>query len=173
MKRLLTSLALVISLTSIFPRVAATDDDHDKDGYLKAFLSGYGELPPVSTTGQGYFLARFKDPNTLEYKLSFSKLEGNTPTAHIYFGQPWVQGGILANLCGGVKPPCTSGQEMTGTITSADILNLAPQGIEAGNFEEALRAIRSGNTYVNVLSDAWPQGEIRGQILPHRYGLNK
>ena len=39
------------------------------------------------------------------------------------------------------------------------------QGIEMGvGFAEAVRAIRSGNTYANVHSVKFPGGEIRGQI---------
>jgi hypothetical protein len=37
-------------------------------------------------------------------------------------------------------------------------------GIAAGEFDEVLRAIRSGNTYANVHTNKHPGGEIRGQI---------
>jgi hypothetical protein len=171
MKRFSTSLTLLILLTAVFPAVAVTDDNEGNHGNLKAFLSGYQEVPALSTTGNGFFIAKLKDPSTLEYKLSFSSLEGSPTLAHIHFGQPGVEGGIMANLCGdGVKPACTLGQEITGTIIPADILDLTTQGVEPGNFEEALRAIQSGNSYVNVISDVWTGGEIRGQILPHRFG---
>ena len=109
---------------------------------------------------------------TLEFTLSFSNLKGSAPVALIGFAQPGVQGGTLATLCGdGVKPACVSGQEITGTITATDIMDLSAQGIVAGDFESALRAIQSGNTHMDVLTDQRPEGEIRGQILPHRYGL--
>jgi len=173
MKNLLTTLGLVTVLTSGFSGLSMADDgDQGKGPNVKAFLNGYQEVPAISTSGKGTFSAKLKDPNTLEYTLSFSDLEGTNPEAHIQFGQFGVQGGIIANLCGdGVKPACTPGQDIVGTITAADILDLTTQGIEAGNFEKALRAIHSGNAYVNVDSDLWKNGEIRGQIFPHRLGV--
>jgi hypothetical protein len=40
------------------------------------------------------------------------------------------------------------------------------QGINTGEFDELLRAIRAGKTYANVHSTTWPAGEVRGQIRP-------
>lgn len=171
MKKLLAVLAVLTFSTVVCLGVMVADDSNGNQGNLKAFLSGYQEVPPVSTTGNGSLLMKLKDPSTLEFTLSFSDLKGDAPMAVIGFGQPGVPGGTLANICGGVKPACVPGQEITGTNTAADILDLSAQGIAAGDFENALRAIQGGNTYVNVISDQWTEGEIRGQILPHRYGL--
>ena len=50
-------------------------------------------------------------------------------------------------------------------IDAADVLAADPnRGIEAGAFEELVQAIRAGHTYVNVHTNKWPGGEIRGQI---------
>jgi CHRD domain-containing protein len=173
MKKLLTTLGLVTLWAYSFPQLSVAQDNQDKGPNVKAFLTGYQEVPSILTSGKGSFSAKLKDANTLEYTLSFSDLEGNATEAHIHFGQFSVPGGVLANLCGdGIKPACTSGQDIVGTIMAADILDLSAQGIEAGNFEKALRAIRSGNTYVDVHSDLWPDGEIRGQIFPHHSGVD-
>lgn len=60
--------------------------------------------------------------------------------------------------------PATEGT-VTGVIDAADILPAVPdRGIEAGAFEEFVKAIRAGHTYVNVHTTKWPGGEIRGQI---------
>ena len=63
----------------------------------------------------------------------------------------------------------TSGT-VTGTITPANVKVLASQGIEAGNFAEAVRAIRAGVTYANVHTTVRPGGEIRGQIRNKSHG---
>jgi hypothetical protein len=174
MKKLLVVLAVLTFSATVCPEVAVADDGDGNRGNLKAFLTGYQEVPPVSTTGNGFLIMKLKDSSTLEFTLSFSDLKGSAPAALIGFGQPGVQAGVIANICGdGVKPACVSGQESTGTITAADIVDLSTQGIAAGDFESALRAIQSGNTYVNVLTDQWTEGEIRGQILPHRFGLEE
>jgi uncharacterized protein YdeI (BOF family) len=58
-------------------------------------------------------------------------------------------------------PPAT----ISGTITAADVTNLANErGISAGELDELIAAIRAGATYVNVHSTRWPGGEIRSQI---------
>ena len=58
-------------------------------------------------------------------------------------------------------PPAT----ISGTITAVDVTNLANErGISAGEFDELLKAIRAGATYVTVHSTRWPGGEIRSQI---------
>jgi len=44
------------------------------------------------------------------------------------------------------------------------VLALPTQGLDAGDFEAALRAIRSGSTYANAHTARFPGGEIRGQI---------
>jgi hypothetical protein len=52
-----------------------------------------------------------------------------------------------------------------GTITPADITaGAAAQGIAAGEFDEFVRAIRAGATYVNVHSVDRQGGEIRAQL---------
>ena len=53
---------------------------------------------------------------------------------------------------------------MTGTIVPADIIGPTGQGIDVGEFEEAVAAIRAGVTYANVHTVKHPGGEIRGQI---------
>ncbi|HEY2997482.1 MAG TPA: CHRD domain-containing protein, partial [Acidimicrobiales bacterium] len=58
-----------------------------------------------------------------------------------------------------------AGGTITGTITAADIgAGAAAQGLAAGEFDEFVRALRSGATYVNVHSTGRPTGEIRAQI---------
>jgi hypothetical protein len=55
---------------------------------------------------------------------------------------------------------------VTGTITPADIGGPAGQGIAPGEFNEVLRALRSGNVYANIHTATYPSGEIRGQVFP-------
>ena len=139
---------------------------------LKAVLTGYEEVPAVSTTGRGEFQARIsRDESSISYELSYSDLEGTTTSAsHIHFGQKDVNGGVSAFLCGGGgKPACPpiSGT-ISGTITASDVIGPAGQGIAAGELDELIQAMRAGKTYVNVHTDKHPSGEIRGQIGPGR-----
>jgi hypothetical protein len=138
-------------------------------GRVRADLNGYQEVTSISTTGGGSFTASIDDQTQLiTYELSYSGLEGTTTSAaHIHFAQRSVNGGVNAFLCGGGdKPACPATEgTVTGVIDAADIIPAAPdRGIEAGAFEEFVRAIRAGHTYVNVHTNKWPGGEIRGQI---------
>ena len=137
--------------------------------HVRADLNGYQEVNSISTTGQGRFTASIDDENQIiTYELSYSGLEGTTTNAaHIHFAQRSVNGGVHAFLCGGGdKPACPAIEgTVTGVIDAADVLATVPdRGIEAGAFDEFVQAIRAGHTYVNVHTDKWPGGEIRGQI---------
>ena len=88
-------------------------------------------------------------------------LQGGTPSAaHIHIGSRATNGGVSAFLCA----PCPQQGTVTGTITPADVVGPAGQGIGPGEFEKLVRAIRAGHAYANVHTARWPGGEIRGQI---------
>jgi hypothetical protein len=146
---------------------------------IREFLSGFEEVPSVSTTGEGEFSARINKAETeITYSLSYSDLEGAVQQAHIHLGQRGANGGITVFLCSNLgngpvgtqacpPPPAT----ITGTITAADVSPNIPataaaraQGLDTGEFDELLSAIRAGATYVNVHSVKFPGGEIRSQI---------
>ena len=137
-----------------------------------ARLSGLQETPAVSTTASGEFRGRINNSETeLAYEIEFSGLEGTITQSHIHFGQKSVAGGIMIWLCGtgtnpgpGGTPVCPQSGKVTGTITAANVIGPSGQGIAAGEFAEALRAIRRGVAYANVHSSKYPGGEIRGQI---------
>lgn len=131
-------------------------------------LTGYQETPAISSAATGSFSARIDElAGTIDYVLSYSGLEGGaTLAAHIHFGFRHLAGGVSAFLCGGgSKPACPNvSATVTGTITAADIIGPAGQGITAGQIEELIRAIRAGVTYINVHTVLFPSGEIRGQV---------
>jgi hypothetical protein len=137
---------------------------------VKANLSGFQEVPAVSSFGSGTFTAVIDDDaQTITYELSFGGLNSTTLFAHIHLGQRGANGGVAAFLCGGGdKPPCPAGtgatETVSGVIDAADVIGPAGQGIAAGEFDELVRAIRARVTYANVHSMTQPGGEIRGQI---------
>ena len=66
-------------------------------------------------------------------------------------------------------PP--AGGTISGTIRPADVgAGAAAQGLGAGEFDELVRAIRAGATYVNVHTTGRPAGEIRAQLEDNKHG---
>jgi hypothetical protein len=135
---------------------------------MKARLSGFQEVPAISTQGTGSLRLRVNEGGTaISFELSYANLEGGAvAAAHIHLAQPGVNGPPIAFLCGGgSKPACPVGPAtISGTIVAADILDASAQGIAAGQLAEALRAMRAGVTYANVHTAGFPAGEIRGLI---------
>ena len=173
MRRLVVSIA-VIALVSASSVVLA-------QGFKKIseFLTGYEEVPSVSTTATGEFNAKISNDGTrIDWQLSYADLEGTIQQSHIHFGQAGVNGGISVFLCtnlgngpAGIQPCPAPPATISGTIVAADVSPNIPataaartQGINTGEIDELVKAMRAGATYVNVHSTTWPGGEIRSQI---------
>jgi CHRD domain len=143
---------------------------------LKAVLIGYEEVPAVSTVARGEFRARISDDEqSIDYKLTYSGLQGKVTQAHIHVAQRSVNGSIVIWLCGtetnsgpsGTQtcPPDQDGNATsTGTITAADVVaaSMTSQQLAAAERGEVIAAIRAGVAYANVHTDLSPGGERRG-----------
>ncbi len=136
-------------------------------------LSGYQEDPlTLSTTGTGTFRAEVSNSgDEIDYRLRYSALEGNVLQAHIHFGGAHQSGGISVFLCTnlgngpvGTQLCPAAPATITGTITAANVIGPAGQGITAGQLAELVQAMKAGVTYVNVHSSLYPGGEIRAQL---------
>lgn len=159
-------LGAAIALT-VSGAAQAHGDDHDK---ARARMSGFEEVPALSTAARASFEAKL-GRDSFSYELSYRDLESNATQAHIHFGQKSVNGGIVVFLCSnlGNGPVGTQACHLRagtirGTITPDNVIGPGGQGITAGQFEEFMRAIRSGITYANVHTETFPGGEVRGQI---------
>ena len=145
---------------------------------IKELLTGYEEVPSVSTGASGQFDARIRRDNTIDWELSYADLQGAVQQAHIHFGQTGVNGGITVFLCtnlgngpAGTQPCPAPPAVISGVIAAADVSPNIPataaartQGLNTGEFDELVAAMRAGATYVNVHTTTWPGGEVRSQI---------
>jgi hypothetical protein len=149
------------------------------DDKIRARLTGYEEVPPVSTVASGKFEARISsDESLIQYELSYSGLQGTVQQAHIHFAQKAVNGSIVIWLCqtattpapgavAGLTPFCPQSGTVTGQITAANVVaaGTVSQQIVAGELAEVIAAIHARRAYVNVHSTPLtPGGEIRGQV---------
>lgn len=166
MKRSLIIGLTAASMVALLGTAMVSADSGSRD--MKARLSGFQEVPAISTQGTGTLRLHVNESGTaISFELTYANLEGGAVTAaHIHFAQPGVNGAPIAFLCGGgTKPACpVAPAKISGTIVAADILDASAQGIAAGQFDEALRAMRAGVTYANVHTAGFAAGEIRGRI---------
>lgn len=139
---------------------------------ISAHMVGLGEVPPNSSKGSADFHGTISaDGTTITYTLKWSGLTTLPLFSHIHFGPTKVNGGVMVFLCGGDgKPACTQATSgmASGTITAADIVGPAAQGIPAapnGSFADVIRAIRTHNAYANLHTTMFPGGEVRGEVV--------
>ena len=139
---------------------------------LNADLSGFNEVPTLSSTASADFHARInKDETEIQYELTYAGFVTPVLQAHLHLGKRAVNGGIMVFLCSnlgngpaGTHACPTPAGTVTGTLTAASVVGPTAQGIAAGEFAEVVQAIRNGAAYANVHSQAFPGGEVRGQV---------
>jgi hypothetical protein len=124
------------------PRVPKTD--------LRADLNGSNEVPPTESRGSGYFSAVYR-PSTkvLEYRLNLVGLSG--PITMGYLHGP-AEPGQNVEKAGPINIPINDNTIWDGVTLT----------------EEQAAQVVAGQWYVEVRTIEYPDGEIRGQILPVR-----
>lgn len=119
-------------------------------------LTGNEEVPPVQTEATGTVEFKIEGLDSIPYSVNATNIEGVT-AGHVHFGKAGENGPIVVTLFK-YDSPMNEVSE-TGTIT-ADKL----EGPLAGKqLEELITAGANGTLYVNVHTEANPNGEIRGQ----------
>ena len=142
---------------------------------IGALLTGYEEVPSVSTTASGEFTATVSpDGGVIFYTETYSGLQAPVTQSHIHVGQTAVNGSVVIFLCQtqtnpdptGLAPPCPQQGTVSGTITSANVIagSTTTQQLAAGDLTAVITAIQAGAAYANVHTMVSPGGEIRGQI---------
>jgi len=130
-------------------------------GTFMAKLSGKEVVPVVETKAMGEADFKLsKDGKELTYILKLMDIE-NVSAAHIHTAMVGENGGPVAGLFAGPrKAGMFSGELAKGTITDKDLI-----GPLAGKtIGDLVTMIKDGRAYVNVHTDKYPDGEVRGQI---------
>ena len=105
----------------------------------------------------------------LDYRLKLRDIVGAN-MAHLHLGAVGVSGPIVARLFarrGGDAPQSDGRFEVVGTVRAKDLV-----GPFAADWDGFVAALLAGQLYVNVHTDANPNGEIRGQVLPAGTAVN-
>jgi hypothetical protein len=162
----------VPTLVLLLAAFAAADADAAKGRQIRAQLADLEEVPALSTLGHGTFRGTISvDGEEIAFELSYADLEGDIAQSHLHLGQRGVNGGISIFLCTNLAngpagtPTCPPAPAtIAGTLSAIDVIGPTGQGVGPGEWEEIIRAIRRGAVYVNVHTDTFPGGEIRGQL---------
>jgi hypothetical protein len=160
--------ALAIGLATVLPAAAAMAQTATDPNVVvvTAQLSGGNEVPPPSTATGAHGNARVvidRAAGRITYTVNVYNLPTGLTGAHIHVGPAGSNGPIIFDF----RPQqlgISNDFALSGSVTAADLRANAATGINS--FEDAIFAIASGVTYVNVHTQAVPSGEIRGQLCP-------
>jgi hypothetical protein len=117
---------------------------------FEAVLDGLQQVPPNATPGSGLVTVELDDSTDMVTITSgtYQDLLANAIASHIHgLAGPGVNAAVLV--------PLTVSGGTAGTITGNGVITAA----------QAL-GMEQGLTYVNVHTQVFPGGEIRGQLLP-------
>jgi hypothetical protein len=110
-----------------------------------ATLSGGEEVPPVETSATGMADVTFDTGSKeLSWSIEFSGLSGPATAAHFH-------------------GPAAPGENAGPVITIEDLES--PSEGSATLTDEQIEQLTGGQWYVNVHTEANPNGEIRGQVM--------
>ena len=147
---------LSISVSVIF---ANPGKAQEQNGYI-AVLNGKNEVPShpdVTATGISGFIVNSGN-SKIWYQIEAEGLKGVTQ-AHIHSGEAGENGPVVATLFKGSKDT-VNGALVQGSIT-ADKLEGPLKG---KSISDLVSLIDKSSAYVNVHTESFPDGEIRGQI---------
>jgi hypothetical protein len=152
---------LVIVSTIIFAGSIGQNQINGADAkqQFKAKLKGDNEVPGVTTDAQGKVSLKVKESN-IKYKLNITGLADVT-MAHIHQGKSGENGQPVVDLlANGNKQKTSNGVFINGSITDSSLIG----PLKGMTISELISSMKDGNNYVNVHTQAHPDGEIRGQI---------
>jgi len=113
-----------------------------------AVLNGGQVVPPSSSNALGVAFLTLDNPTKrLCYSISYSQLQGTETEAHLHNAESGETNAVLYDL---------------NPLGSPKVACLGPLKPNEVAF------LKQGRMYINIHTDVWPAGEIRGQVLPIR-----
>jgi hypothetical protein len=173
-RTMLIASLLVTAAGAAHARDGSDKPRHDRHPFQRNVfvvpLDSYQEVPTLVTKGAGTTTLRIQG-QTIRYTLSYARTDSTVTQAHIHIGRAAINGGISAFLCTNLgngpsgTPRCPASGKVSGTIRQAT--GPTAQGVD--NIAELIQAIRAGAVYINVHTQKFPGGEIRGNVGHSRH----
>jgi hypothetical protein len=138
---------------------AGSEDQQNQE--FNSILTGDSEVPPVTTNTTGSAEFELNDEgDEMSYDIEVEDIQGAT-MAHIHQAASSQNGPPVVWLFNATEPAdVEEGTLSDGTFTAEDFVG----PLQGQNMSDLVDAIESGDTYVNVHTEANPPGEIRGTI---------
>lgn len=138
---------LVFGVTLMGGMVSCKIEGPDTEDIVKyqATINSQNTIPKATSSAQGSAVLEYnKVTRVLTYNVTY---QGLTPrVAHIHKAEPaWETGPVIIPFANVGTSPITGSATLT---------------------QDQENLLSFGNLYINIHSLAYPQGEIRGQILP-------
>ncbi len=117
----------------------------ETDPTYRADIDGMQEVPAVMTDARGLATFNYTNVvNSLEVNVLVSGLSGPITGAHLHNAAMGMNGGVVEDLTSFIR-----GNRIQGVVFPAGYLD----------------ALKAGEIYINIHTDANPNGEIRGQLM--------
>lgn len=172
----------LVALAIVCASQAALPNDQAVARQVQDFAARLDPLevvPAVSSLARGRVLLRVEPGGDgLRFELRYVALEGEIAPVQLRLGQPGVNGGALAWLCGTTADPGPPGTAacpaspgmLSGRLAAGDVVGPRGQGVEVGDLDALLAALQEGLVYAAVRSSRFPDGEVRGQLRAEAAG---
>ena len=122
-------------------------------------LTGMEEVPPVNTNSTGIAFFELLN-NHLDFKVNVTNLE-NIKSAQIHLGEFGQNGEIIVSLLKSLSPvDVHNGTLVEGQVTPSELVG----PLKGKTINELVQLFNNTKTYVNIHTEQYPNGEIRGQI---------
>ena len=141
--KLLLGVATAV-LAAALASCSAMPDWMPGSGAIKVSLSGGEEVPPVTVPGSGSGSFRVAEDGAISGSVTTKDVQGTM--AHIHRGAKGSNGPVIVPL-----------DKSGDTYTVPAGRKLTP---------EQIKDLKAGNLYVNVHTNRYKGGEVRGQIQP-------
>jgi hypothetical protein len=149
---------LTMAVLSVTIATITMNSVYAQDQKFTASLSGDQEVPPNTSTAKGW--AWFKPTgDSVGYQVNATGLD-KVSMAHIHGGKTGENGDPIAMLQIMQSSGPINGTLAQGNITSSDLMG----SLAGKSVSDLVSKMQSGEAYVNVHTEANPNGEIRGQI---------
>ena len=170
---LLVSIAFFVATIQIAPALAehqgheASDENNEFHQIMfRVHLTGNQQVAPVATDAFGMATIKLVDNGTaIAFRVIACDIV-NVTASHIHVGAAGSNGPVIIPFFG--NQPLFSSPHgckilAEGTRSEADLNTKASPSIMSWN--DFVKALLAGNTYINVHTKTHPIGEIRGQLV--------